>query len=412
MDYSWHEEVNAEHIENQKVVANARAVIRESEYAMRKDIKKDEATKTLMMDINKLLDNYFEDNKEQEGRNKPIIKNIEKVSYPLERLGRVRGSTSTWTEIAAGPSQSRAPEKRKRINQVPAKGERKSYKDNSKERERYARNLDHLNNLLKKNNKTAAITINCREEEKYTEIMLKAKRDISLKEIGIEDCRVRKGFTRGLIIEIPGDNADSKADQLVEKLKVVLSQYEVRINRPIKKVDIKLTGLELTTSKEEITEAIVNLGNTSLEEVKVSDIRLDNRDLRTAWIQCSIKAAIKLMEKRKVEVGWTTVICELMENKPLRCYRCLETGHSKANCRNTIDRSGTCFNCGARGHVASACSNPPNCLVCRHYGKQANHRVGGYKCVPSTIDERSNTRNRRPENKIGRPISNNENNTV
>lgn len=82
-------------------------------------------------------------------------------------------------------------------------------------------------------------------------------------------------------------------------------------------------------------------------------------------------------------------------NQALRCYRCLEAGHSRNSCNNNMDRSDKCFNCGESGHVAATCTRKPKCMICTYYGKEANHRLGGDRCIPPTQRERNMAGNRR-----------------
>lgn len=99
------------------------------------------------------------------------------------------------------------------------------------------------------------------------------------------------------------------------------------------------------------------------DDIRVSDIIRTERGIGVVWLQCPIPVAIKLIENEKMRIGWATVRCELASVRPLRCYRCLETGHSRYNCTSSVDRSGTCFCCGEIGHRASECRNRPSCII-------------------------------------------------
>lgn len=94
------------------------------------------------------------------------------------------------------------------------------------------RKRNRLRAMSQRNDRSAAITLQRDGEDNYNEIILKAKREISLTEIGINDCKIRRGYTGGLVIEIPGEGASMKADILADKLKQVLSNEEVSIRRP------------------------------------------------------------------------------------------------------------------------------------------------------------------------------------
>lgn len=117
------------------------------------------------------------------------------------------------------------------------------------------------------------------------------------------------------------------------------------------------------------------------------------------WIQCPLEAANNII-KKKVIIGWTAVHCVLLENRPMRCFRCLEIGHSRNNCHSEIDRSNRCFNCGEDGHVAGNCQKKPKCIVCEHYGKASGHKLGGTKCIPPTKFERRTAAGRRQQKQM------------
>lgn len=129
-------------------------------------------------------------------------------------------------------------------------------------------------------------------------------------------------------------------------------------------------------------------------EVKISARRTTTRGNGIVWIQCPLEAANNII-KKKVIIGWSAVYCALLENRPMRCYRCLETGHSRYNCNSEIDRSDRCFNCGETGHVAAVCREKSKCMICQFYGKTEGHKLGGNKCIPPTKSERRAAANRR-----------------
>lgn len=68
----------------------------------------------------------------------------------------------------------------------------------------------------------------------YAEILSKAKEEISLDELGIPEKRMRRAFTGGLIIEIPGEEATKRVNFLAEHLKKVFKEQDIRIQKPTK----------------------------------------------------------------------------------------------------------------------------------------------------------------------------------
>ena len=84
---------------------------------------------------------------------------------------------------------------------------------------------------------------------KYADL-IKEARVIELKEIGISDMRCRRSVTGGLVMEIAGKESASKADILANKLRDVFhGSEEVRINRPVKKAELRILGLDDSVSK-------------------------------------------------------------------------------------------------------------------------------------------------------------------
>lgn len=110
--------------------------------------------------------------------------------------------------------------------------------------------------IERKTRKTAAIAITSRGEITNREIMLKTKKERNLIELEIKNCQIRSRFTERLVIEIPGEDAERKADNLTIKLRNIFINKQVRINRPKIKADMKITGLDETTTNEDIQEAL------------------------------------------------------------------------------------------------------------------------------------------------------------
>lgn len=73
---------------------------------------------------------------------------------------------------------------------------------------------------------------------------------------------------------------------------------------------------------------------------------------------------------------------QILEARPLQCFRCLEGGHVRATCGG-VDRSTRCYRCGDLGHKAQNCSAQLCCPVCTDLGRPANHRAGSRVCAPA-----------------------------
>ncbi|KMQ82181.1 putative 50 kda protein in type i retrotransposable element r1dm [Lasius niger] len=88
------------------------------------------------------------------------------------------------------------------------------------------------------------------------------------------------------------------------------------------------------------------------------------------------------MGTAQIKIGWALARVELLEPRPLQCYKCLEGGHVRARCPNNVNRSGRCYRCGQEGHTAVQCAAVVKCPVCSDKGLPANHRTGSESYTP------------------------------
>ncbi|TGZ47778.1 Uncharacterized protein DBV15_12973 [Temnothorax longispinosus] len=77
-----------------------------------------------------------------------------------------------------------------------------------------------------------------------------------------------------------------------------------------------------------------------------------------AWARCPARTASEVM-KEGLRVGWSRSKVELLQTRPLRCYRCLDVGHVWALCTSPVDRSGLCYRCGVSGQRDICEVGPP-----------------------------------------------------
>ncbi|KAL0840724.1 hypothetical protein ABMA28_015912 [Loxostege sticticalis] len=216
----------------------------------------------------------------------------------------------------------------------------------------------------------------------YESALRDAKSRINLEELGISGLRFSKAKTGGKILEIPGATSGDKADAFAAKLRDVLPEEIVRVTRPIKTVDIRLSGLDDSVTKEEVAAAVSKSGGCTADHVKVGFIRKSWSGSGTVVVKVPVAAAQKL-SKGRLLVGWVSCRVQVLETKPLRCYRCMEGGHVRGECPCETDRSELCYRCGRPGHQARECvAAAPHCPVCADLGKPADHKVGSKSCAP------------------------------
>ena len=225
----------------------------------------------------------------------------------------------------------------------------------------------------------------------YEEVLTTARRrNVQLTEIGVESLKIRPSIAGGFLFEVPGKESAARADELVDKLRRIFPDGgDVRMSRPVKRSELRISGLDVSIRPREVIEAIAAEGGCSESDVKTGEIkRRTPRGASSLWIQCPTTAAKKIMEKGRLTGGWVAARVEALAARPLLCFRCLERGHTIRNCTSEVDRSNRCYNCGSTNHRASACSAPARCPVCADLGRPADHRLGSKACTSPTPKER------------------------
>ncbi|XP_075991212.1 uncharacterized protein LOC142986584 [Anticarsia gemmatalis] len=214
----------------------------------------------------------------------------------------------------------------------------------------------------------------------YAEVIARAKQNIVLADHGISGiAKICVAATGARKMEIPGPDAEKKADSLAEKLREVL-RGDAIVSRPYKCVDIRVRGLDDSVTPEEVARAISRAGGCPVDAVKVGVVRSGPRGEGTAWAKCPIPAAKKVAVARRLLVGWVSARISVAEARQMRCFRCLGAGHTRAMCDSECDRSDICYRCGQAGHKVGQCSAAPRCVLCAEAKLPAEHRLGGPSC--------------------------------
>ncbi|XP_025156223.1 uncharacterized protein LOC112588980 [Harpegnathos saltator] len=191
--------------------------------------------------------------------------------------------------------------------------------------------------------------------------------------------KTRMGATGALILEIPGEERGKQADLLAEKLKEVLTD-RAKVSRPQKMGELRIKGMEISTTESEAAEVVARVGGCRVGEVKTAKMREAWNRYRTLWVQCPLAAAKKVAELGNIKIGWTQTKVELLQARALQCFKCLERGHVQINCTSNSDRRANCYRCGEPGHLARDCSSRARCQICEEAGVKSGHRMGGPSC--------------------------------
>ncbi|XP_067216949.1 uncharacterized protein [Linepithema humile] len=226
--------------------------------------------------------------------------------------------------------------------------QKKTPVNKSKGKNTYDTNKELLSNLKKRIPNTSAISILLDEcEYSYSDILSKAREKISLSELGITDTRIKRAANRGVLIEIPGLESEIKADNLCSKMRELFFGVRgVSLRRPMKRVQLRLSGLDDSISTQEIKNMIAKEGSCDVLSVTCGMIRHIRGGMGVALAQCPITAAVKILERGRLVIGWSTVGVETLRARPLQCFRCLAVGHTVQRCPSTEDRRFNCYKCG------------------------------------------------------------------
>jgi electron transfer flavoprotein alpha subunit len=237
--------------------------------------------------------------------------------------------------------------------------------------------------------RSAAIVLTLRPdaEEKgvtYGQVLARAKESINLESLGISAVKFKRAATGARVLEVPGTASGEKADSLAKELAEKLGQ-DVRISRPVMSAELRLTQLDDSVSTGEVVAAVAKAGGCEESHIKAGEIRQDVSGLGSIWLRCPVAAAKKVVEadRGRLQVGWVRATVKLLDKRPMRCFKCLEKGHVRAQCASEVDRSNVCYRCGKPGHRAGECSAPPHCVVCADAGKKADHGLGSKPCLTS-----------------------------
>ncbi|KAJ0179935.1 hypothetical protein K1T71_004526 [Dendrolimus kikuchii] len=206
----------------------------------------------------------------------------------------------------------------------------------------------------------------------YADVMAKAKSSIRLGDLGIAGLKLKTARTGARMLLLPGRDNFEKADALAAKLKSVLPEEEVRVSRPEKCVNVRISGLDDFTTANEVMAAVARVTDHRPERFSSSAMRLGPDKLGYVIVSCPVAAAKKLKDQTLM-VGWASAGIKILPNRSERCWRCLVAGHVACTCSSPVDRSRDCYRCGQPGHLAATCSSPPHCSICAAAGKAAGH---------------------------------------
>jgi len=106
-----------------------------------------------------------------------------------------------------------------------------------------------------------------------------------------------------MLLEVPGEGSANRADKLAQKLRKALSDTGASITRPVKCVDLRVAGLEMSTTSEEVAASIAEAGGYAAADIKVGEIHRAPSGLGTVWLQCPAVATKKVVALGRIRLG-------------------------------------------------------------------------------------------------------------
>jgi hypothetical protein len=132
--------------------------------------------------------------------------------------------------------------------------------------------------------RSSAVTLTLSEEAKmsYAEALTTARGKIPLAEIGIEKMNMRKAMTGAIVLEVFGDKDREKASALATRLAQVMDPATVKVEAPARMAELRLNGIDISITKEELRNALALAAGCGGAEVQVGEIGVDVQ--RRSWL--------------------------------------------------------------------------------------------------------------------------------
>ncbi|XP_026830898.1 uncharacterized protein LOC113563441 [Ooceraea biroi] len=190
-----------------------------------------------------------------------------------------------WCKAGAG-SEVKGNEAKEK--QVQPRREEEKRKDNMQERRQVERRKEERRVKIPRRvreEKTVAIAIQIpvsMEGMTYAEVLRKAKEEINIDEMGIDQIKTRTTLTGGRVMEIGGENAKEITKEL---------------------------------SEEEAKQAVAEIGGCDKEEIVCGRIRKTANGLGTLWLRLPIRTAWNVARMKQVRIGWTMANVTLLEKR-------------------------------------------------------------------------------------------------
>lgn len=137
-------------------------------------------------------------------------------------------------------------------------------------------------------------------------VIEKAKVSINLADLGIKSMKFATTRTGGHKLKISRRDSGDKADALVSRLKEFCPDEKVKVSRPEKRVNVRMTGLDGFTSAEQVAVAVIRDTGTVYNRTIASNMRHGRGPGSKSYliILCPLVTAKALKGVKEVDLGW------------------------------------------------------------------------------------------------------------
>ncbi|XP_068141504.1 uncharacterized protein [Drosophila tropicalis] len=111
---------------------------------------------------------------------------------------------------------------------------------------------------------------------------------------------------------------------------------------------VAIYNLDAAVTPDELLAKLSSQAKVEMNALTVKSLRAGFRNYQTSILSAPEAVARKLIELGRVEIGWAKCRIRELEQWPLRCFKCLATGHIAAKCSSKEDRLDCCFKCGLK----------------------------------------------------------------
>lgn len=164
------------------------------------------------------------------------------------------------------------------------------------------------------------------------------------------DIITRKAKSGNVILEIPNKE---QADSLAELLKGVPELGDTNIRRPAQTIPLFFMGIEESVDESELRSALEAFDD-ELKGINNIVIRENSSGLRTAVIRVPWRAGRRLINAKRIKIGWGMCRIKEFDAREQACNKCREKGHFAKDCLGAERRR--CFNCKEMGHLIANCN--------------------------------------------------------